>query len=82
MPENFFGQQTLFGAVPLRSGNLWRLVGSYTLMVMVLLRLRILVFICTSCRFRKFGQAESAWLTTVPWILVHLTTMVGGLLVD
>jgi len=31
---------------------------------------------------RKFGQAESAWLTTAPWILAAFTTMAGGYVSD
>ncbi|MCI0627528.1 MAG: MFS transporter [Acidobacteria bacterium] len=65
----------------LRSGNLWRLVASYTLSGYVSY-VFIFWFYLYLVQVRKFGQAESAWLTTVPWILAAFTTMVGGYLSD
>ena len=65
----------------LRSGNLWRLVGSYTLNGYVSY-VFIFWFYLYLVQVRKFGQAESAWLTTVPWILAAFTTMAGGYLSD
>jgi MFS transporter, ACS family, glucarate transporter len=65
----------------LRSGNLWRLVGSYTLSGYVSY-VFVFWFYLYLVQVRKFGQAESAWLTTVPWILAAFTTMAGGYVSD
>jgi len=65
----------------LRSGNLWRLVGSYTLSGYVSY-VFVFWFFLYMVQVRKFGQAESAWLTTMPWILAAFTTVAGGYLSD
>ena len=65
----------------LRSGNLWCLVGSYTLSGYVSY-VFVFWFFLYLVQVRKFGQSESAWLTTVPWILAAFTTMAGGYLSD
>jgi ACS family glucarate transporter-like MFS transporter len=65
----------------LRSGNLWRLVASYTLSGYVSY-VFVFWFFLYMVQVRKFGQAESAWLTTVPWVLAAFTTMAGGYLSD
>jgi ACS family glucarate transporter-like MFS transporter len=65
----------------LRSGNLWRLVGSYTLSGYVSY-VFVFWFFLYLVQVRKFGQAESAWLTTAPWVLAAFTTMAGGYLSD
>jgi MFS transporter, ACS family, glucarate transporter len=65
----------------LRCGNLWRLVGSYTLNGYVSY-VFVFWFYLYLVQVRKFGQAESAWLTTVPWILAAFTTLVGGYVSD
>lgn len=31
---------------------------------------------------RHFGQSESAWLTTIPWVLATITTIAGGYISD
>jgi ACS family glucarate transporter-like MFS transporter len=65
----------------LRSGNLWRLVASYTLDGYVGY-IFIFWFYLYLVQVRHFGQAESAWLTTVPWILASITCFTGGYLSD
>jgi MFS transporter, ACS family, glucarate transporter len=65
----------------LRNGNLWRLVASYTLNGYVSY-VFIFWFFLYMVQVRHFGQAESAWLTTVPWVLATLTTLGGGYLSD
>ena len=65
----------------LASGNLWRLVASYILDGYVSY-VFIFWFYLYLKQVRHLGQAESAWLTTVPWILATLTTLGGGYLSD
>ena len=65
----------------LASGNLWRLVASYALDGYVAY-VFVFWFYLYLKQVRHMGQAESAWLTTVPWILAALTTLGGGYLSD
>jgi ACS family glucarate transporter-like MFS transporter len=65
----------------LRSGNLWRLVGSYTLNGYVSY-VFVFWFYLYLVQVRKFGRAESAWLTTVPWVMAAITTLAGGYVSD
>lgn len=65
----------------LRSGDLWRLVVSYTLQGYVGY-VFIFWFYLYLVQVRKVGQAEGAWLTTVPWILASVTTFGGGYVSD
>jgi len=65
----------------LRNGNLWRLVLSYTLSGYVSY-VFVFWFYLYLVQVRHFGQAESAWLTTLPWILAALGTFGGGCLSD
>jgi MFS transporter, ACS family, glucarate transporter len=65
----------------LRNGNLLRLVLSYTLNGYVSY-VFVFWFYLYLVQVRHFGQAESAWLTTVPWILAAVTTFGGGWLSD
>ena len=65
----------------LGSGNLWLLVTSYTLYGYVAYVFVFWFFLYLK-QVRHFGQAESAWLTTVPWILATMTTFGGGYLSD
>lgn len=70
-----------FVKVQLRNGNLWRLVLSYTLSGYVSY-VFVFWFYLYLVQVRHFSLAESAWLTTVPWILAALTTFGGGCLSD
>ena len=65
----------------LASGNLWRLVASYTLYGYVGY-IFVFWFFLYLKQVRHLSQAESVWLTTVPWILAALTTVGGGYLSD
>ncbi len=65
----------------LASGNLWRLVASYTLYGYVSY-IFVFWFFLYLKQVRHLSQAESVWLTTVPWILAALTTIGGGYLSD
>jgi MFS transporter, ACS family, glucarate transporter len=65
----------------LGSGDLWRLVASYTLQGYVGY-VFIFWFYLYLVQVRRFGQAEGAWLTTMPWILASITTLGGGYLSD
>jgi len=68
-------------ASQLRSGDLWRLIVSYTLQGYVGY-VFIFWFYLYLVQVRRFGQAEGAWLTTLPWIFASLTTFGGGYLSD
>jgi len=63
------------------NGNLLRLVLSYTLNGYVSY-VFVFWFYLYLVQVRHFGQAEGAWLTTVPWILAAATTFGGGWLCD
>ena len=65
----------------LASGNLWRLVASYALDGYVAYVFVFWIFLYLK-QVRHLSQAESVWLTTVPWILATLTTLGGGYLSD
>ena len=65
----------------LASGNLWRLVASYALDGYVAYVFIFWIFLYLK-QVRHLSQAESVWLTTVPWILATLTTLGGGYLSD
>ena len=65
----------------LSSGDLWRLVVSYTLQG-YFGYVFIFWFYLYLVQVRRFGQAEGAWLTTVPWILASVTTFGGGYVSD
>ena len=65
----------------LASGNLWRLVASYTLTGYVQYVFIFWLYLYLK-QVRHLSQAESVWLTTVPWILAALTTLGGGYLSD
>jgi ACS family glucarate transporter-like MFS transporter len=88
---NLIRQEAPVGASPildsallkaqLRNGSLWRLVLSYTLSGYVSY-VFVFWFYLYLVQVRHFGQAESAWLTTVPWILAALSTFGGGCLSD
>jgi len=65
----------------LRSGNLWRLIISYTLQGYVGY-VFIFWFYLYLVQVRRFGQAEGAWLTTLPWIVASVTILGGGHLSD
>ena len=65
----------------LASSNLWRLFASFTLTGYVS-NVFVFWFYLYLKQVRHLGQAESAWLTTVPWILATLTTLGGGYLSD
>ena len=65
----------------LASGNLWRLVASYALDGYVAYVFVFWIFLYLK-QVRHLSQAESVWLTTVPWILATLTTLGGGHLSD
>ena len=65
----------------LASGNLWRLVASYGLDGYVAYVFVFWFFLYLK-QVRHLGQAESTWLTTMPWILATLTTLGGGYLSD
>ena len=58
----------------LGSGNLWLLVTSYTLYGYVAYVFVFWFFLYLK-QVRHFGQTESAWLTTVAWILATITTL-------
>jgi len=70
-----------FLKLQLSNGNLLRLVLSYTLSGYVSY-VFVFWFYLYLVQVRHLGQAESAWLTTVPWILAALTTFGGGCLSD
>jgi ACS family glucarate transporter-like MFS transporter len=78
-PESRMASQSLLSQ--LRSGDLWRLVVSYTLQGYVGY-VFIFWFYLYLVQVRRFGQAEGAWLTTVPWILASVTTFGGGYMSD
>jgi ACS family glucarate transporter-like MFS transporter len=65
----------------LGNGNLWRLIISYTLQGYVGY-VFIFWFYLYLVQVRHFGQAEGAWLTTLPWIIASMTTFGGGYLSD
>ncbi len=65
----------------LRDGNLWRLTISYLLNGYVAY-VFVFWFYLYMVQVRHFGQAESAWLTTVPWVLASFTTFGGGYVSD
>ncbi|PYV87653.1 MAG: hypothetical protein DMG05_17180 [Acidobacteria bacterium] len=65
----------------LRNGNLWRLVLSYALSGYVSY-VFVFWFYLYLVQVKHLDQAESAWLTTVPWVLAAFTTFGGGYLSD
>lgn len=65
----------------LRNWNLWRLVLSYMLNGYVSY-VFVFWFYLYLVQVRHIGRAESAWLTTIPWILAAITTFGGGCLSD
>ena len=65
----------------LRNGNLWRLVLSYALSGYVSY-VFVFWFYLYLVQVKNLGEAESAWLTTVPWVLAAFTTFGGGYLPD
>jgi ACS family glucarate transporter-like MFS transporter len=66
---------------PLRNGDLWRLVASYTLNGYI-----GYVFIFWSFLYlvqeRKLGQTEGAWWTSYAWALAAVMTFAGGWISD
>ena len=67
--------------VQLRNSNLWRLVLSYALNGYVSY-IFVFWFYLYLVQVRHFDPGESAWLTTLPWILAACTTFGFGHLSD
>ena len=65
----------------LRSGDLWRLVLGYTLNG-YLFYVFVFWFYLYLVQVRHVDSTQSAWLTTVPWVLAAFTTLGGGYLSD
>jgi ACS family glucarate transporter-like MFS transporter len=65
----------------LGNGNLWRLVLSYALNGYVSY-VFVFWFYLYLVQVRHFGRAESAWLTTIPWVLAAISTFGCGYLSD
>ncbi len=65
----------------LRDRNLWLLVLSYLLSAYVSY-VFIFWFYLYLVQVRHFGETESAWLTTIPWVLATITTLAGGYISD
>jgi len=75
------GIDASFLKAQLASGNLWRLVLSYSLNG-YLFYVFVFWFYLYLVQVRHLDRAQSAWLTTVPWLFAAFTTLADGYLSD